>query len=97
MSRLSAQARFSRRRLEGLIGELISLTKDLCPDAEIEVRIPGYEEQDALLDIIVPDEKEEEVHEALSQKAHDIFMDTDYHIGYWITERSRATHTAELK
>ncbi|MDZ7289779.1 MAG: hypothetical protein ONB44_06875 [candidate division KSB1 bacterium] len=83
------KSRFSKRRLERLISELTSLAKELAPDAEISnVRIPGYEELDAWIDIVVPDEKEEEVSEALSQLRDKIFMDEGYHIGLGITERS---------
>lgn len=86
---ISSKARFSKRRLERLIGELTSLAKDLAPDAEIlAVRIPGYEELDAWIRIVVPDEKEELVSETLSQRSHEIFMEQGYDIGLGITERS---------
>jgi len=86
---ISSKARFSRRRLERLIGELTSLAKDLAPDAEIVgVQIPGYEELDAWIKIVVPDEKEELVTETLSQRSLEIFMEEGYDIGLGITERS---------
>jgi len=86
---ISSKARFSKRRLERLISELTSLAKDLAPDAEIlDVRIPGYEELDAWIKIVVPDEKEELVSETLSQRSHEIFMEQGYDIGLGITERS---------
>lgn len=85
----SSKARFSKRRLERLISELTLLAKDLAPDAEIlDVRIPGYEELDAWIKIVVPDEKEELVSETLSQRSHEIFMEEGYDIGLGITERS---------
>jgi hypothetical protein len=87
MSKRNAQARFSKRRLERYIGELCSLAKELCPEAEIEVE-PGIDELDAWIEVIVPDEKEEDVHDALIQRAHDIFMDEGYDIGVHVTERS---------
>jgi len=37
---------------------------------------------------MVPDEKEEEVHDALIQRAHEIFMEEGYDIGVHVTERS---------
>jgi hypothetical protein len=37
----------------------------------------------------VPDEKEEEVSEALSQRRYEIFTEDDYSIGLGITERSQ--------
>jgi hypothetical protein len=84
-----ANNRFSKRRLEKLIGELTSLAKDICPEAEIvEVLIPGYEELDAWIGIVVPDEKEEAVSDALSLRRDEIFMNEDYSIGLGISERS---------
>jgi hypothetical protein len=81
---------FPKRHLKQRIRELTSLAKELAPDAEvIEVRIPGYEELDAWVDIIVPDDKEEIVSEALSQRREDIFTNEGYHIGLGITERSQ--------
>lgn len=87
MSRRSVKAQFSRRRLERLIGELCSLAKDLCPEAAVEVE-PGVDELDAWIEVIVPDEKEEEVHDALIQRAHELFMEEGYDIGVHVTERS---------
>jgi len=84
-----SNVRFSKRRQERLIGDLTSLAKDICPQAEIvEVLIPGYEELDAWIDIVVPDEKEEEVSDALSLRRDEIFMNEGYSIGLGITERS---------
>ncbi len=80
MSRRNGKARFSRRRLERLIGELCSLAKDLCPEAVVEIE-PGVEELDAWIEVMVPDEKEEEVHDALIQRAHEVFMEEGYDIG----------------
>jgi hypothetical protein len=88
MKRLKVQ--FSKRRLDRLIGELTSLAKDVCPEAEImEVLIPGYEEQDAWIDIVIPDEKEEIVSEILSRRRDEIFMNDGYSIGLGIVERSQ--------
>ena len=82
--------RHSKRRLQQHINELTSLAKNLAPDAEIiDILIPGYEELDAWIDIVVPDEKEEEVSEALSQRRYEIFTEDDYSIGLGITARSQ--------
>lgn len=51
--------------------------------------IPGYEELDAWIDIVVPDEKEEVISGALSQLREDFFTNKKIHIGLGITERSR--------
>jgi hypothetical protein len=87
---------FPRRRLKQRIRELTSLAKELTPEAEvIAVLIPGYEELDAWIDIVVPDDKEEVVSEALSQRREEIFTNDGYHIGLGITERSQYEATQE--
>jgi len=81
---------FPRRRLKRRIRELTSLAKELAPEAEvIDVLIPGYEELDAWIDIVVPDDKEELISDALSQRREEIFTNEGYHIGLGITERSQ--------
>jgi hypothetical protein len=82
--------RFSKRRLQHHINELTSLAKELTPEAEItEILIPGYEDLDAWIDIVVPDEKEEIVSETLSQRRYEIFTEEGYDIGLGIIERSQ--------
>ncbi|MBI4530674.1 MAG: hypothetical protein HY709_04055 [Candidatus Latescibacteria bacterium] len=81
-------SRFSRRHLERFINELCSLAKDLCPEAEIEVRIPGYEESDAKIRVVVPDDTWDVVDEALSQRAYEIDVEEGYDIGVSVIERS---------
>lgn len=88
MKKNNAKARFSKRRLDRFITELCSLAKDLCPDAEIELQ-PGIEELDARIEIVVPDEREEEVSDKLVERSHEIFMDEGYDIGVSVYERSR--------
>lgn len=87
MSRSETNVRFSKRHLERLIDELSALAKDLCSEAEIEVQ-PGIEELDAWIEVIVPDEQEEEVAERLVERRHQIFMEEGYDIGIGVTERS---------
>lgn len=91
--------RHSKRRLQQRINELTALAKNLAPDTEIlDVLVPGYEDLDAWIDIVVPDEKEEEVSEVLSQRRYEIFTNDDYAIGLGITERSQyETAQAKLK
>ncbi len=82
--------RYSKRRLQQYINELTSLAKSITPEAEVvEILIPGYEELDAWIDIVVPDDKEEEVSETLSQRRSEISFKEHYHIGLGITERSQ--------
>ena len=87
MNRRDMKGRFSKHRLERLIGKLSALTKELCPEAAIEVE-PRIGELDAWIEVIVPDEDEEEVHDALLERTHEIFMDEGYDIGVHVTERS---------
>ncbi len=79
---------FSKRRLERHVLTLCSLAKDLCPDAEIEIHIPGFGGLDAWLDIVVDDDKEKEGQEGLSQRAFEIYMEEGYDIGKNVVERS---------
>jgi hypothetical protein len=81
---------FAKRRLKRRIDEFTSLAKNIAPEAEvIDVLIPGYEDLDAWIDIVVPDEKEEEVSEALSQLRDKVLMNDGLYIGLGVTERSQ--------
>ncbi len=80
--------RYSRRRLERFVAEIVSLAKDLCPEAEIRIKIPGYEEHDAFIDVVVPDEMVEEVSDRLHERTSQIFDEENYLIGVHVVERS---------
>jgi hypothetical protein len=80
--------RYSRRRLERFVAEIVSLAKDLCPEAGIRVKIPGYEELDAWVEVVVPDEMVEEVSDRLHKRTSQIFDEENYWIGVHIVERS---------
>lgn len=89
MMKRNSKARFSKRRLRQLINELVGLAKDLCPEAKVvELRVPGYEELDAMLEIVVPDSDEENVHNSVSRRAYEIFMSEGYDIGVSVLSRS---------
>ncbi len=89
MMKRNPKARFSKQRLRKLVDELIGLAKSLCPEAEVtEIKVPGYEELDAMVEIVVPDSDEEAVHETLSHRAYEIFMDEGYDIGVSVLSRS---------
>jgi len=93
MMKRHPKVRFSKRRLRQLIDELVGVAKSLCPEAEVvEVKIPGYEELDAMVEIVVPDEKEEEVHEAILHREYEIFMNEGYDIGVHVISRSDYEH-----
>ncbi|MFA0732598.1 MAG: hypothetical protein LKKZDAJK_001029 [Candidatus Fervidibacter sp.] len=80
--------RYSRRRLERFVAEIVSLAKDLCPEAEIRVKIPGYEELDAWVEVVVADEMVEEVSDRLHERTSQIFDEENYWIGVHVVERS---------
>ncbi|MBI4532036.1 MAG: hypothetical protein HY709_11020 [Candidatus Latescibacteria bacterium] len=79
---------FSKRRLERHILALCLLVKDMCPDAEIEIHVPGFGGLDAWLDVVVNDDKVLDIDEALSQRAFEIYMEEGYEIGMNVIERS---------
>ncbi|MFA0765593.1 MAG: hypothetical protein BDTLLHRC_000546 [Candidatus Fervidibacter sp.] len=84
-----SKGRFSKRRLKQLVNELIAYAKELCPEAEvIAVKVPGYEELDAMVEIVVPDEKDDEVHDAISRREFEIFMNEGYDIAVRVLSRS---------
>jgi hypothetical protein len=74
--------------LERFVAEIVSLAKDLCPDAGIQVKIPGYEELDAFVEVIVPEEMVEEVSDRLHERTSQIFDEENYWIGVHVVERS---------
>jgi hypothetical protein len=88
MKRMTPAKRYSWRRLERFVAEVVSLAKDLCPEAEIRVKIPGYEELDAWVEVVVPDEMVEEVSDRLHERTSQIFDEENYWIGVHIVERS---------
>lgn len=93
MRKVHPRVRFSKRKLERLIGELISYAKELCPEAEVlKVQVPGYEEEDARIEIVVPDEKDDEIHDALLHREHEIFMNEGYDIAVRVLSRSDYEH-----
>jgi hypothetical protein len=51
--------------------------------------IPGYENQHTRLEVYVPDEFEEQIHDLVIQRAHDIFIETGYDIGVMAFEKSQ--------
>ena len=88
MKRMTPAKRYSRRRLERFVTEIVSLAKDLCPEAEIWIKIPGYEELDAFVEVVVPDEMVEEVSDRLHERTSQIFDEENYLIGVHVVERS---------
>lgn len=79
---------FSKRRLEKHVLTLSLLAKNICPDAEIDIHVPGFGGLDAWLDVVVNDDKVLKVDEALSQCAFEIYMEEGYDIGMNVVEWS---------
>ncbi|MFN3421004.1 MAG: hypothetical protein ACK40X_04680 [Armatimonadota bacterium] len=86
--RVTQAQRYSQRRLEKLVAEVVSLAKDLCPEAEVYIQIPGYEELDAMIEVVVPDEMVELVDDRLHERTSQIFDEENYWIGVHVVERS---------
>jgi len=84
----------SKRRLVQYLNELIALAKTVTPDVEAEAHVPGFENQHARLEIYVPDELEEQISDLVSQRTHEIFIDTGYDIGASVFEKSELLETA---
>lgn len=88
MAQLKTKLRVSKRQLQKYVDELIALAKTVTPDVQASYQTPGYEGQHARLEIYVPDELEEQLYELISQRAHDIFIDTGYDIAALVYEKS---------
>lgn len=80
---------FSKRQLQKHLEELTAIARNLTPEVETVVQIPGVEGQHAWLEIYVPDELEEQISELVSERVLDIFMETGYDIGALVYEKSR--------
>ncbi|MBM3236675.1 hypothetical protein FJZ31_10320 [Candidatus Poribacteria bacterium] len=74
-------------RVEKFIAELVSLAKDISPEAEIEISSVSIEGEDATIQVVTPDGKADEVHEALLHRRYDIFMDEGYDIIVMVYDR----------
>lgn len=97
---MKTKTTISKKRLQKHLDELIALAKTATPNVEAVIEIPGAEGQHAWLKIYVPDELEEQVDELISQRAHDIFIDTGYDIAALVYEKSptqELTATATLQ
>lgn len=85
---MKPKSRISKKQLHKHLDELVALAKSVTADVHANFDIPGYEGQHARLEIYVPDELEEPVSELISQRAHDIFIDTGYDIAALVYEKS---------
>ena len=69
-----------RALLNDKLTELMLYTKELCPDAVVEVGATSYEDEDGYVDIFpprgLPEEEEERVELAVAARAGEIFEET---------------------
>jgi len=84
----------SKRRLVQYLNELIALAKTVTIDVEADAHVPGFENQHARLEIYVPDELEEQISDLVSQRTHEIFIESGYDIGASVFEKSELLETA---
>jgi len=70
-----AKTKKHRSLLERRITELVSLAKELCPEAEVTVRPPFEADEDAVIEVRVPPEKYELVDEALLKRETQILYE----------------------
>jgi hypothetical protein len=74
-------------RVEKFIAELVSMAKDISPEAKIKISNASIEGEDATIQALVPPDKADEVHEALLHRRYDIFMDEGYDIHVLVYDR----------
>ncbi len=67
-------------RSEKYINELVSLAKELCPNAEITISTTPWEQEDGRVKVIVPSEKFDEVDEALLRRSNQILLEEGHDI-----------------
>jgi len=85
--------KFSKRRVQQYLNELVALAKTITPDVEYISHIPGDEGQHAWLKLYVPDELEEQIDDLILQRISDIFIETGYDIAAIAYEKSQLQHT----
>jgi hypothetical protein len=79
----------SKRRLQQHLNELVELAKARTSDVTYFSHIPGDERQHAWLKIYVPDELADQIDDLVSERAHNIFIETGYDIGAIVYEKSQ--------
>ena len=66
--------------LEAKLSELTALIKELSPDARVEIAAERYEDEDAAVDVYVPQAFQasaiSELERALGERCNDILLDT---------------------
>jgi thiazole synthase ThiGH ThiG subunit len=74
-------------RVENFIIELVSMAKDLCPEAEIRISTTSIEGEDAKIKVIVPPESFDKVEEPITLRAYEILLDEGYQILVHVYDR----------
>jgi thiazole synthase ThiGH ThiG subunit len=74
-------------RVEKFITELVSMAKDLCPEAEITISTTSIEGEDAKIKVIVPSERFDKVEDPLTLRAYEILLDEGYQILVHVYDR----------
>lgn len=67
-------------KLDKHITEVISLIKDMCPEAIIKVSKDTFEKEDADLRVYVPKDKSDEIYDTAVELTTDILTEEGYHI-----------------
>jgi hypothetical protein len=94
---MKTKKNISKRQLQKYLDEIVAIAKNMTPEIETVVQIPGVAGQHAWLEIYVPDELEEQISDAVSERVLDIFSETGYDIGVIVYEKSDLQSTVEPK
>ncbi|MFA0742547.1 MAG: hypothetical protein DFNUSKGM_002672 [Candidatus Fervidibacter sacchari] len=90
--------RGSRRKkalLRKRIDELVALIRELCPEAEVSVLTDfRYEDEDAVIKVVLPPEKYDEVEVAVTRKETEILWEDGLFILTQFYEKKPAEPTA---
>ena len=77
-------------RIDKFIVEIVSLAKEICPEAEIWISNNSLEGEDSIVKITVPEVKFDEVDEAVGAKSYDILLQEGYDIVPIVLEDEKA-------
>jgi hypothetical protein len=68
------------------IRELVELAREIDPEAEVNVFEP-FEEEDAVLELLVTPEKSDEVYDVMLTRSTQIWWDDGFDIIVWVHEK----------
>jgi hypothetical protein len=85
---MKTKTAISQRQLQKYLNELIALAQTITSDLETTIHIPGDEGQHAWLEIYAPDALVDQIGDLVSERAHNIFINTGYDIGTIVYEKS---------